>query len=92
MVIIFLLSFVCAVALATQAVLNIDQQYLVELYKIIDKKQNSTFSFERASSQNFVEKAIDDAILYHKKNVDLSAINRNRIVIHGRSQILPGAQ
>lgn len=69
--------------------LNIDQQYLVELYKIIDKKQNSTFSFERASSQNFVEKAIDDAILYHKKNVDLSAINRNRIVIHGIHQFTP---
>lgn len=69
--------------------LNIDQQYLVELYKIIDKKQNSAFSFKRASSQWFVEKAIDNALLYHKKDVDLNVIDRNRIVIHGIHQFTP---
>ena len=69
--------------------LNVDQKYLVELYKIIDKKQNSAFLFKRASSQEFVERAIDNAILLNKKDVDLSIIDRNKIVIHGIHQFTP---
>lgn len=69
--------------------LNIDQQYLVELYKIIDSKENSSFSFERVEAQAVVEKAIDEALIYHKENVDLSVIDRNRIVIHGIHQFTP---
>lgn len=69
--------------------LNIDQQYLVELYKIIDSKKNSAFCFERANSKEIVDKAIDDAILYHKDNVDLGVIDRNRIVVHGIHQFTP---
>lgn len=40
--------------------LNIDQQYLVELYKIIDSRENSSFCFERVEEQDIVEKAIDE--------------------------------
>lgn len=69
--------------------LNIDQQYLVELYKIIDSRENSSFCFERVEEQDIVEKAIDEALIYHKENVDLSAIDRNRIVIHGIHQFTP---
>lgn len=69
--------------------LNIDQQYLVELYKIIDSKENSSFCFERVEKQDVIEKAIDDALIYHKENVDLSVIDRNRIVIHGIHQFIP---
>ncbi len=69
--------------------LNIDQQYLVELFKYIDSKENTSFSFIRASSQEIVENAIDNALLYHKKDVDLNVIDRNRIVIHGVHQFTP---
>ncbi len=69
--------------------LNIDQQYLVELYKIIDSKNNSTFDFKRDFTQDFVESAIDKAILYHKKDVELNAIDRSKIVIHGIHQFTP---
>lgn len=69
--------------------LNIDQQYLVELFKIIDKNKNTAFAFKRPFSQETVEKAIDAALVYHKKDVDLSAIDRNRIVIHGVHQFTP---
>lgn len=69
--------------------LNINQQYLIELYRIIDSKKSSAFSFERINEKDVVEKAIDDAILYHKENVDLSLIDRNTIVIHGIHQFTP---
>ena len=69
--------------------LNIDQQYLVELYKIIDSRENSSFCFERVEEQDIIDKAIDKALIYHKENVDLSAIDRNRIVIHGIHQFTP---
>lgn len=75
--------------LMTKDKLNITQQYLVELYKIIDDKKNSAFNFERINSQRIVEEAIDKAILFHKDNVDLSVIDRNRIVIHGIHQFTP---
>ena len=69
--------------------LNIDQRYLVELYKIIDKKDKSSFDFERVKSKSIIEKAIDEALKYHKDNVDLSLIERDRIVIHGIHQFTP---
>jgi len=69
--------------------LNINQQYLVELYKIIDSGKDSSFCFERINSQNVIEKAIDEAIIYHKEHVDLSVIDRNKIVIHGIHQFTP---
>jgi len=69
--------------------LNIDQKYLVELYKIIDEKECSSFTFDRVKSKDVLEVAIDEAIKYKKKGVDLSAIERNRIVIHGVHQFTP---
>ena len=54
--------------------LNIDQQYLVELYKIIDLKEHSAFSFERVSSKEQIEQAIDNALTVHSKDVVLSTI------------------
>lgn len=69
--------------------LNIDQQYLVELYKIISLKKNSAFSFERIDSKEVIEQAIDKALLFRKKDVELNAIDRNRIVIHGIHQFTP---
>ena len=69
--------------------LNIEQQYLVELYKIIDARDNSSFRFERVNSEQIVEKAIDAALVFHKENVDLSLIERNKIVIHGIHQFTP---
>lgn len=75
--------------LMTKTDLNIDQQYLVELYKIIDKKEKSAFSFQRINSIEQVEQAIDKALLYHKKDVDLQLIERSKIVIHGIHQFTP---
>ena len=69
--------------------LNIDQQYLIEVYKSIDTKENSSFWFERVKEKDVIEKAIDDALIYRKENVDLSVIDRNKIVIHGIHQFTP---
>lgn len=69
--------------------LNIEQKYLVELYKIIDKKENSSFGFQRIKSKKIIENAINEALKYHKENVDLSVIDKNKIVIHGIHQFTP---
>ena len=69
--------------------LNIDQQYLIELYKIIDDNTNSAFKFERVKTKEEVEKAIDDALMYRKEGVNLNDIDRERIVIHGVHQFTP---
>ena len=75
--------------LMTKDELNINQQYLIELYKIIDKNDNSAFCFSRVDSQEMIEKAIDAALMYRKEHVDLAAIDRNKIVIHGVHQFTP---
>lgn len=75
--------------LMTKDELNINQQYLIELYKIIDKNDNSAFCFSRVDSQEMIEKAIDAALMYRKAHVDLGAIDRNKIVIHGVHQFTP---
>lgn len=75
--------------LMTKDELNINQQYLIELYKIIDKNDNSAFCFSRVDSQEMIEKAIDAALMYRKEHVDLGAIDRNKIVIHGVHQFTP---
>lgn len=75
--------------LMTKDELNINQQYLIELYKIIDKNDNSAFCFNRIDSQEMIEKAIDEALMYRKEHVDLTAIDRNKIVIHGVHQFTP---
>ena len=69
--------------------LNIDQQYLIELYKIIDNNINSAFRFERVKTKEEVEKAIDEALMYRKEGVNLNDIDRERIVIHGVHQFTP---
>ena len=61
--------------------LNIDQQYLVELYKIIDEKECSSFTFDRVKSKDVIERVIDEAIKYRKKDVDLSVIASTRKVL-----------
>lgn len=75
--------------LMTKDELNINQQYLIELYKIIDENDNSAFCFSRVDSQEMIEKAIDAALMYRKEHVDLAAIDRNKIVIHGVHQFTP---
>lgn len=75
--------------LMTKNELNIDQQYLVEVYKIIDKKDISSFNFKRAESKSDIDYAIDEALKRNKKDVDLEQINRNKIIIHGVHQFTP---
>lgn len=75
--------------LMTKDELNINQQYLIELYKMIDKNDNSAFCFSRVDSQEMIEKAIDTALMYRKEHVDLTSIDRNKIVIHGVHQFTP---
>ena len=61
--------------LMTKNELNIDQQYLVEVYKIIDKKDISSFNFKRAESKSDIDYSIDEALKRNKKDVDLEQIN-----------------
>lgn len=75
--------------LMTKDELNINQQYLIELYQMIDKNDNSAFCFSRVDSQEMIEKGIDTALMYRKEHVDLTAIDRNKIVIHGVHQFTP---
>lgn len=70
----------------TKKELNIDQQYLVDLYKIIDSNKTTSFNFERVIDEDKINKAIDDALIRGKEDVNLSKIDRNTIIIHGVHQ------
>lgn len=69
--------------------LNIEQKYLIELYKIIDSKEKSAFDFKRIKSKDVIDKAVEDAIKFHKDAVDLSVIEKDKIIIHGIHQFTP---
>lgn len=69
--------------------LNINQKYLIELYKIVDGNENSFFKFERVKTKEDIDKAVDEALKYRKEAVDLSVIDRGKIVIHGIHQFTP---
>lgn len=69
--------------------LNIDQQYLVEVYKAIDKNEESSFEFERVTSKSIVDDAIKNALSSQKSDIDFSKINTDTIIIHGVHQFTP---
>lgn len=69
--------------------LNINQQYLVEVYRSIDKREESAFIFERIGTLDKVNIAIEKALTYKSTDIDLSKINTDTIIIHGIHQFTP---
>lgn len=82
----------CELGLDAQAFkadyLNIDQRFLIEIYKQIQANQNDAFLFRRVKSL----KAVDDAltkVLRLNGATDINSLDMNTIVIHGVHQFSP---
>lgn len=69
--------------------LNIDQMYLIEIYKIICKREKSSFKFERVESENEINIAIENALKHKHKNSEYNNIDYDTVVIHGVHQFSP---
>ncbi len=73
--------------------INVDQKYLVDIYKIIFEKKNSAFRFVTNLSENDINQAIketlDDSILNKESKIDYSLFNLDTVVINGVHQFSP---
>ena len=71
--------------------LNINQKYLIELYKIIENNKNSAFSFKHVVSEECINRAIDEALIYNNddKQEAMEFIDKSKVVIHGIHQFSP---
>lgn len=69
--------------------LNIDQVFLVEIYKQIVLKTNSCFMFERVKNCNAIDSAIEQALLKQNAKVEVANLNTDTVVIHGIHQFSP---
>ena len=69
--------------------LNIDQVFLVEIYKQIVLKTNSCFKFERVKNCNAIDSAIEQALLKQNAKVEVANLNTDTVVIHGIHQFSP---
>ena len=69
--------------------LNIDQQYLTDIYSIICRRSNSSFKFEHVTNENTINTALKNAIASKNKEVKLEEIDFDTVVIHGIHQFSP---
>ena len=73
--------------------LNVDQKYLVDIYKIIFSNENSSFKFIRDLSEDDIDEAIrntlEESILDKEVKIDFSKINFDTIVINAVHQFTP---
>ena len=69
--------------------LNMDQRYLIEIYKYISKREYSSFKFERVSGEETINKLILDALHDKHKDQPYPELNKDTIVIHGIHQFSP---
>ncbi len=72
--------------------LNISQQYIVDLYRIIEQDKSNPFNFEKKLTEEKVNESIIEALLKDIKkgeDIDINKINTNTIVIHGVHQFTP---
>jgi len=66
------------------SLMNIDQKYLVEIYRIIYGRERSCFRFDRALEEDKIDKAISSAL-----KDDIEGLDTSTVVIHGVHQFTP---
>ena len=72
--------------------LNIDQKYLVDIFKIIKQNTNSNFNFERPASSEAIEEAIKKALFdanERNQEFDLEKIDYDTVIFNGIHQFTP---
>ena len=69
--------------------LNVDQIFLVEIYKRIKANSKTTFAFHRVSNPVSIDEAIVKVLTANNAEVDLKSLDMNTIVIHGIHQFSP---
>ena len=69
--------------------LNIDQVFLIEIYKQIATKASTCFSFNRVKNCDRIDTAITQALIKQNAKVDIGSINLDTVVIHGIHQFSP---
>lgn len=66
--------------------LNINQQLLVDIFKHIFSRKNTSFEFKHANSFESIDNGIKNALKSKYKNISIDGLNFNTIVIHGIHQ------
>jgi len=69
--------------------ITVDQKVLVEIYKSILQRNKSAFEFKRVYDEHQIQCCIESAIKEKHKNIDVSTLNTDTIVIHGVHQFSP---
>ena len=71
--------------------LNPVQKYLVDIYRIISKRKQSSFDFCRATNEELIDTAIINALKKKRNNKDnpYNELNKETVVIHGIHQFSP---
>lgn len=72
--------------------INVDQNYLIEIYKRIYDDKNSNFKFKRVNDEKEIDIAIEEALKEansREHEFDLSKIDKSAIVINGIHQFSP---
>ena len=69
--------------------ITVDQKVLVEIYKSILQRNKSAFEFKRVYDEHQIQCSIESAIKEKHKNIDVSTLNTDTIVIHGVHQFSP---
>ena len=69
--------------------ITVDQKVLVEIYKSILQRSKSAFEFKRVDDEHQIQCSIESAIKEKHKNIDVSTLNTDTIVIHGVHQFSP---
>ena len=74
----------------TKENLNLDQQYLIDIYRAIGQRPSTAFSFSHVENENIINDAIRSALKSKNKESKLEEIDFNTVVIHGIHQFTPG--
>lgn len=69
--------------------ITVDQKVLVEIYKSILQRSKSAFEFKRVDNEHQIQCSMEKAIKEKHKNIDVSTLNTDTIVIHGVHQFSP---
>lgn len=66
-----------------------DQIYLLNIFKIIEESDKSTFKFTRIENNNDIDEAIKNALKTKGSDYDISSIDTGTVIIHGIHQFSP---
>lgn len=69
--------------------LNIDQQYLIDIFCAVQEREHSAFSIEHVNNINVIDSALKQSIIVKNKEAKLNEIDFSTVVIHGIHQFTP---